>query len=121
MIIGLDIDGTITDCAKFFKHLSEQFGPENVYIITGRDPEDLEYTKAELDGHGIVYNKILHARDWHDKGRFCSMHEIDVLFEDQDEYIEHIPPTTMVFKPRNGGNYDFRGGFWLTKDNVFSR
>ena len=115
MNIAIDIDGTITDNARFFARISSHFCARNVYIFTGRDYREAEETEIELQKCGISYNKLLHAKNWQDKGRLCQAYDIDILFEDQDEYIEHVPITTMVFKVRNEGNFNFRSGQWLTK------
>jgi len=110
--VGLDIDGTIDECPRFFAKLSEAFA-ENLHIITGRPAENVESTAGDLEGFGVRYNTIDHAKDWDGKAEACKKREIKVFIEDQDEYIEHIPEDVLVLKVRNGGNYDFEKKKWL--------
>ncbi len=110
--VGLDIDGTIDECPKFFAKLSEAFG-EKLHILTGRAAENVESTAGDLEKFGVRYNTINHAEGWDGKAEACNKRKIEVLIEDQDEYIEHIPENVLVLKVRNGGNYDFKKKKWL--------
>jgi len=110
--IGIDIDGTIDECPEFFSKLSNAFA-DATYILTGRDPEDVADTAKDLSEFGISFDTIHHAENWEDKAKICQKHKIRIMFEDQDEYIEHIPEDVLVLKVRNGGNYDFKNGKWL--------
>lgn len=112
--IGLDIDGTILENPSFFSMLSnlEDF---YVYIITGRDSADHQETIAELKSFGIKFISVHYAKNWEDKGRLCKDLGIRVMFDDQDEYIAHIPEDILVMKPRNGGNWNYDKKDWMTK------
>ncbi len=114
MKVGLDIDGTILENPEFFAALSQSETLE-IAIITGRDIIDHDETVKELDELGIKYDDIHYAEDWEDKGRLCKELGIQIMFDDQDEYIEHISPDILVMKPRNGGNWDFNKKSWYTK------
>lgn len=114
MKIGLDIDGTISENVEFFATLSQSDRFE-VHIITGRDPADKIETLEELTSLGINFHTIHYADGWEDKGRICKELGLEVIFDDQDEYITHIPCSTLVFKPRNGGNWNAAKMDWLTK------
>lgn len=112
--VGLDIDGTILENAKFFSELSQSESFE-IFIITGRDFTDHADTLKELKDLDIRYDSVHYAEDWEDKGRLCGELGIQILFEDQDEYISHIPLETLVMKPRNGGNWNSGKKDWYTK------
>lgn len=109
--VALDIDGSITEHPAFMAALSQAPGTE-IHILTGRGPEDHEATVRELATLGIRYSKIHYADTWADKGALCESLRIEILVEDQDEYIRHIPERVLVLKPRNGGNYDFLKRVW---------
>jgi uncharacterized HAD superfamily protein len=104
MKIGLDIDGTITDKPEFFALLTQNPNFE-VHIITGRDKDWNLATIADLAKWGIRYDQIHYADNWLDKGRICAEQGLEIMFDDMDEYIKHIPEPTTVFKIRNGGNW----------------
>ena len=112
--IGLDIDGTITEHPEFFAALSQSEKFE-VHVITGRGAEDIKDTTAELTALGIRWDKIHHADNWEDKGRVCKELGIEVMFDDQDEYISRISCDTLVLKPRNGGNWNSARMGWVGK------
>lgn len=111
--VGLDLDGTITDFPDFFAALSQnpQF---EVHVITGRGEEHKNVTIAELQKYGIRYD-ALHLVDaiWHKKGEICKELGIQIMFDDMDEFINHIDDSTMVFKVRNGGNWDSENKNWM--------
>lgn len=114
MKIGLDIDGTITEYSGFFADLA-RVNDFQIYVITGRDPLDHQETLAELQRYDIRHNGVYYAENWEDKARLCQDLGIRIMFDDQDEYIEHMPPDILVMKPRNGGNWNFDKKTWLTK------
>lgn len=59
MIIGLDLDGTITRCPQFFAVISKALvaAGHKVYIVTWR--EDKEFTLEDLAEHGITFNQLI--------------------------------------------------------------
>lgn len=112
--IGLDIDGTILENPQFFAALSHSDNIET-HIITGRDIKEHLETLVELARYGIKYERLHYADDWADKGRLCKELGIQIMFDDQDEYITHISCDTLVMKPRNGGNWNGATNKWYTK------
>jgi hypothetical protein len=84
-----------------------------VVILTYRDPEREDATRAELAGWGIAFDDLVLAPSLDAKGRLCEEHRIDIFFDDQDECIAPVPERTLVFKLRNGGNFDFDSRRWL--------
>lgn len=107
--LGLDLDGTITDAPEFFSMLAKTWdGP--VYIITYRNHQE----KAEEDAAKLgVKASVVLVNSFEEKAVKIKELNIKVFFDDMDEVITHIPEDVMVFKVRNGGNFDFSDGKWL--------
>ena len=122
MRIAIDIDGTITAHPHFFAELTTAFFEHQIFIITGRSPHEREETEKLLNDHGIGYNSIHfigpekdapYVMNWSLKGKFCLDNDIDILFEDMDDFISHIPARTLVFKVRNQHNFCFEKFAWF--------
>jgi|AntRauTorcE11897_2_1112592.scaffolds.fasta_scaffold18828_4 uncharacterized HAD superfamily protein len=106
-ILGLDIDGTITESCFFFATLSKWW-PNKVIIVTYRkDRAKAEKDLAELD---ISYDELI-LTDSMDKSQIIIDNHIGVYVDDQDECILNIPENVTVLKIRNGGNSE--NGRWL--------
>jgi hypothetical protein len=114
--IGLDLDGLLDELPELFAFLTRALrgGGHYVAILTYRDPASRTRTEAQLAALGIVYDELHFARSLDDKGRLCRELAIDVYFDDQDECLVGIDESTVVFKVRNGGNFDFRERKWLS-------
>ena len=108
--IGLDLDGCIDEAPDFFSTLSE-FWPAKVYIITFR--RDYEKPKGYVEQFNINYEEIILVNRFEDKAVVIKEKEITVYFDDQDEILMHIPENVVVFKIRNGGNFDYESKRWL--------
>ena len=120
MNVALDIDGTISEHPQFFAALSVALraGGHRVLILTYRDAARTESTKAELSRWGIQFEKLLLARSMAEKGTLCEVHNVDVFFDDQDECITPVPERVLVFKVRNGGNFDFDRRKWVSTSRL---
>jgi hypothetical protein len=116
MRIGLDLDGTLDECPAFFALLTAALraGGHFIAILTYRDPTSSRRTEAQLAELGIVHDELHFARSLDDKGRLCRELFLDVYFDDQDECIVGVDERTMVFKVRNGGNFDFDNQKWVS-------
>jgi len=116
MRIGLDIDGLLDERPDFFSFLSFALRAAGhfVAVLTYRDPDSRSRTEGQLAAWGIGYDELHFARSLSDKGRLCREAKIDVYFDDQDECLAGVDETTTVFKIRNGGNFDFAGGKWVS-------
>jgi hypothetical protein len=116
MRIGLDLDGLLDEHPAFFRFLTGALRAAGHYvgILTYRDPESRTRTEASLASWGIVYDEIHFARSLQDKGRLCRELAIDIYFDDQDECLVGVDERTVVFKIRNGGNFDFKQRKWLS-------
>lgn len=120
--IGIDLDNTITASKtselffSFFTNIcSERI---KIFIITNRDTH--EQSKAEtifeLKKLGIAYHKLVITAN---KSKFIKNNNINVFFEDTDEYFQDLPEDVLVFKTREAGNYDFgKLGKWIYSDKT---
>jgi hypothetical protein len=116
MRIGLDLDGLLDERPAFFAFLTAALrtGGHFVAVLTYRGPQGRQRTEATLAGWGIAYDELRFACSLSDKGRLCRELKIDIYFDDQDECIQNVGDATTVFKVRNGGNFDFDEGKWLS-------
>jgi hypothetical protein len=120
MRIGLDLDGLFDEQPKFFSFLTAALRAGNhfVAILTYRDPDSRKRTEAALAELGITYDELHFARSLDDKGRLCRQLDIDIYFDDQDECVVGVDERTTVFKVRNGGNFDFGQGKWISTNRL---
>ena|SRR5438477_9616926 len=116
MRIGLDVDGLLDERPDFFAFLSAALRAAGhfVAVLTYRDPLKREHTEAQLARWGITYDELHFACSLADKGRLYRELTLDVYFDDQDECVVGVDEKTTVFKIRNGGNFDFASGRWLS-------
>ncbi len=120
MKIALDIDGTISDQPTFFSFLSVALraAGHQILILTYRDPAKNEATRVQLAAWGIVFDELVIAESLSAKGRLCARHGVDIFFDDQDECIVEVPEHVLVFKMRNGGNFDFDTRRWVSTSKL---
>ena len=114
MIIGLDIDDTITRHPEFFSFLSQALveAGHRVIIITFR--ESREETAAELAAWGIAYNDLVTvdfdacvkhgAEEW--KGVVCREHGVEILFEDDPDVLRHVDDSVLCMMPVDNDSDD---------------
>lgn len=120
MNVALDIDGTISDHPQFFSWLTKSLRAtgHRVVILTFRDPTRNEQTRSQLASWGVEFDEMVIAESLKAKGELCVKHEIDLFFDDQDECIVDVPESVMVFKIRNGGNFDFDDQKWVSTSKL---
>jgi len=120
MKVALDIDGTISEHPEFFAMLSAALraAGHRVLVITFRDPARNEATRGHLADWGIVYDELVIAPSLRSKGELCAQHEVDLFFDDQDECITEVPESVVVCKVRNGGNFDYEDGRWVSTSKL---
>lgn len=114
-VLGLDIDGTITDDPTFFSILS-MWWPGRVVVITYR----LDFQKSidDLNKFGICYDEVILSKDL-DKSQEIIDHKVDVYIDDQDECFLNVPESVTILKIRNNGNT--RHGRWLYSERTGSK
>ena len=115
MRVALDIDGTISEHPEFFSFLSNALHAQGheIIIITYRNRSMQAITEQQMVEWAIVYHQMHFVPTLADKGRLCQELAIDVFFEDMDECILPVGAHTIVFKTRNGFNFDFDGQQWI--------
>lgn len=120
MKVALDIDGTISECPEFFAVLSAGLhaAGHQVLVLTYRDPDRAEATKAHLTTWGIKFDQLVIAPSLEAKGELCGTLGVDLFFDDQDECIASVPESVLVCKVRNGGNFDFAQQRWLSTSRL---
>ena len=119
MVVGIDIDDTITRCPEFFAFLTRALvgAGHEVVIITFR--EDRAEAEAVLKGWGIVYDKLVMSSldacfeygvyEW--KGAMCREYGVDVLFEDDPEVLKHVGDETVCMMPVDAKTW--AAGGWM--------
>ena len=107
MVIGFDIDDTITRHPKSFSVISKALvaAGHRVIIITFR--EDRASTEAVLLKWGIAYDELItstletaleHGVDeW--KAEVCSRHAVEVFFEDDPAVLAHLDDSVVAMMP----------------------
>ncbi len=107
MVIGMDIDGTITRMPELFACMSKGFvgAGHRVVIITFR--EDRAGTEADLAGWGIAYDELICSTlercledgvdEW--KSKVCRRKGVEVLFEDDPAVLAHVGPEVLCLMP----------------------
>jgi hypothetical protein len=107
MIIGLDIDDTITRHPEFFSFLSQALvkAGHQVIIITFR--EDRASVEDYLRKEKIAYNQLVTSTldacfeygvdQW--KSAMCRKYNVDILFDDDPKAIKHVDPSTLCMLP----------------------
>ncbi len=102
MVIGLDIDGTITRNPAFFSILSSALtkAGHTVFVITLRD--DRNRAIADLRKWGIVHQKLITSTpselmdfgdEW--KAMVCQKHKIEIFLDDDADVLAHMPESTF--------------------------
>ena len=109
MVVGMDIDDTITRHPAFFSFLAGALlaAGHEVIIITFR--EDREDTKALLEEWNIGYTKLITSsieacfehgvNEW--KAAVCRENQVEIFFEDDPEVIQHVDESTVCMMPVN--------------------
>jgi hypothetical protein len=112
MKIAIDIDGVITEYPDFFRQFSQSMTESgaDIYIITNRDPTTRAEILEELREYAIDFNELVITAN---KAEYIVRNEIVVLFEDTDEYFLKLPPTVLVLKVREPGNFDYDEQKWV--------
>src|SRR5690349_16083235 len=104
----------VTHNAAFLQAIIENPDDDSLHLIYADWLDD----HGQSAGWGIRYDELHFARSLPDKGRLCRELDLDVYFDDQDECIVGVDERTVVFKVRNGGNFDFQQQKWLSTDRL---
>ena len=113
--IGFDLDGTLDIAPTLFQIIAGSWkGP--VYVITYRSDE--RKAREDVEKLGVRVDEVICVRSFAQKAQWIKKLNIVVYFDDMDEVITHVPENCVVFKARNGGNYNFSQGKWLYDDST---
>lgn len=113
MKIGIDLDNTITEYPEFFSLMTNALHSfAEIFVITNREKSirSRENIKDELELMNIFYHHIIITGE---KADFILENDINILFEDTDEYFLELPEKVKVFKIREAGNFDFGQKKWI--------
>ena len=110
MILGLDLDGTITDAPKFFSAWTHSW-PGRVVIITYRT--DREKTIRDLEEHEIRYDDLVLVDRMDGKAAVIAEYGVTMYVDDQPEMLKNVPAGVNVMLFRNEGNFDFGDERWM--------
>lgn len=114
MKIAIDLDNTITadkNSIEFFEILTNLLIAEHrIYILTNRNPGSEQDIANELDCLGIEYSEIVITAN---KAEYIKENNVNIFFEDTDEYFLELGEEVVVFKIRESGNFSFSEKKWL--------
>ncbi|MGB7325712.1 MAG: hypothetical protein WBD31_12630 [Rubripirellula sp.] len=109
-ILGLDLDGTITDAPEFFSAWTNSW-PGQVVIITYRT--DREKTISDLEEHKIRYDDLVLVDRMDGKAAVIAEYGVTMYVDDQPEMLKNVPAGVNVMLFRNEGNFDFGDERWM--------
>jgi len=112
MVIGLDIDGTITRHPAFFAFLSRALrqAGHDVVVITFR--QDRASSESDLAQWGIAYSRLViwslgaHTDMLRWKGDVCRELGVEVLFEDDPQVLCQVAPEIVSMMVVNHDEHD---------------
>ena len=114
-ILGLDLDGVITEYPKIFQALTHSW-PGPVLVITYRD--DSEQAKKDAEACGIRFDELILVSSFEEKGRVVRERGVAMYFDDQPEMLVGMPETTAIGLIRNAGNFDFEQDRWIMSNKT---
>ena len=109
-ILGLDLDGVITDAPTFFSAWTHSWKGK-VIIITYR--KDRQKAIQDLDERQIRYDEVILVDRFDAKAEVIRENKITIYIDDQPEMLRNIGPNVHVMLFRNEGNYDFDTKQWM--------
>ncbi len=118
--IMLDIDNTITYAPEFLAELTQRFKDiAEIHIVTARcpdrDKEESPNTAEELAALGVHYDHLVFTCE---KAVYCIQKNINIIFEDSDEFFQNLPKEVIVFKIRETCNFDWKSKRWIYDDKT---
>ncbi|HBJ38641.1 MAG TPA: hypothetical protein DDZ51_28605 [Planctomycetaceae bacterium] len=110
MVLGLDLDGVITDAPHFFSAWTHSW-PGKVIVITYR--RDRQKAIADLEERTIRYDEVVLVNRFEAKAEVIAEYGVTMYVDDQPEMLKHVPAGVQVMLFRNEGNYDFGDCRWM--------
>jgi uncharacterized HAD superfamily protein len=113
LVLGLDLDGVITEFPDVFRQLTHCW-PGRVVVITFRN--DSEKASRDVIASGIRFDEIVLVSSFAEKVQVVRDRNIALYLDDQPEMLRGMPVGTATGLIRNAGNYDFSEGRWIMSD-----
>lgn len=110
LVLGLDLDGCITDAPEFFSAWSHSW-PGKVFVITYR--RDKQKAIRDLVEHNIRYDEVILVDRFDGKAAVIADKGVTHYVDDQPEMLKNIPSGVHVMLFRNPGNFDFNSNRWI--------
>ena len=114
-ILGLDLDGCITDAPEFFSAWSHSW-PGKVFVITYR--RDKQKAINDLAERNIRYDDVILVDRFDGKAAVIAEKGVTFYVDDQPEMLKNLPSGVQVMLFRNPGNYDFSSDKWIMSNDT---
>jgi uncharacterized HAD superfamily protein len=114
-VLGLDLDGVITDAPTFFSAWTHSW-PGEVIVVTYR--KDRGKAIEDLEQRNIRFDEVVLVDRFEAKAEVIREKQITIYIDDQPEMLKHIPDGVHVMLFRNEGNYDFEDRRWILSDQT---
>lgn len=90
-----------------------------MYIVTFRPESGKQRDEEELRNLNIKFEDILYAPNEDDKARLCEEYGIEVLFDDDPDFLVHCKQNMLALTVRNEENFDYMSRkYMMTQYNV---
>lgn len=114
--VMIDLDGTISYDPIFFNIFTQCVAQyADIHIVTNRKSDELEETKELLRNKGITYHYLTLT---YYKAVYAKENNINIVFEDEDEFFQLMPEDVTVFKIRETHNYDWKSNRWVYSEKT---
>ncbi len=114
-VLGLDLDGCITDAPEFFSAWSHSW-PGKVFVITYR--RDKQKAISDLAEHNIRYDEVILVDRFDGKAAVIADKQVTLYVDDQPEMLKNVPVGVHVMLFRNPGNFDFNCAKWIMSNET---
>jgi uncharacterized HAD superfamily protein len=88
LILGLDLDGVITDTPEFFSSWTQSW-PGQVIVITYR--KDLARAIADLEERNIRFDEVVLVDRFEAKAEVIAEHGVSMYVDEQPEMLKTFP------------------------------
>lgn len=114
-ILGLDLDGCITEAPEFFSAWSHSW-PGKVFVITFR--RDKQKAISDLAERNIRYDEVILVDRFDGKAAVIAEKKVTLYVDDQPEMLKNVPNGVHVMLFRNPGNFDFVCSKWIMSNDT---
>ena len=114
-VLGLDLDGCITEAPEFFSAWSHSW-PGRVFVITYR--RDKQKAISDLAERNIRYDEVILVDRFDGKAAVIADKGVTLYVDDQPEMLKNVPSGVHVMLFRNPGNFDFVRSKWIMSNDT---